>query len=60
MFNYRSRNGSSANGRDTNTRTVVAAQSLGTMLRERREALGASLAEIGSLRDGQTGYGVPP
>ena len=48
MFNYRSRNGSSANGRDANTRTVTAAQSLGMTLRERREALGASLAEIES------------
>jgi cytoskeletal protein RodZ len=48
MFNYRSRtttNGSSQPGRDGG-RLSQPAQSIGSLLRERREAIGASLAEV--------------
>lgn len=48
MFNYRSNNGSLTKDRDDGTRNVVASQTIGTQLRERREALGATLAEIES------------
>ncbi len=48
MFNYRSNNGSLTKDRDGDARTIAAAQTIGTQLRERREALGATLAEIES------------
>ena len=48
MFNYRSNNGSLTKERDSGARNSAAAQTIGTQLRERREALGATLAEIES------------
>lgn len=47
MFNYRSNNGSVAKERDGGAKHI-AAQTIGVQLRERREALGATLAEIES------------
>ena len=47
MFNYRSNNGAVAKERDGGAKHI-AAQTIGVQLRERREALGATLAEIES------------